>query len=106
MSSATAPRRDAREDTRAAPGPGGDGSARAAIDLDLGAARFAEVWERRIASPPSPDAETVYGELRRRYDEPFRQYHNLHHILDCLRLCDEVASLRGARAAVQVSQSV
>ena len=103
MSSATAPRRDAREDARAAPGPGGDGSARAAIELDLGAARFAEVWERRIASPPSPDAETVYGELRRRYDEPFRQYHNLHHILDCLRLCDEVASLLVDRDAVELA---
>ena len=66
------------------------------IDLD-GSARFAEVWQRRVPSPPSPDAQTVFGELRRRYDEPFRQYHNLRHILDCLRLCDELGPADGPR---------
>jgi len=91
------------QDAGAAPGTGADGSARTAIDLDFGAARFAEVWERRVASPPSPGAETVHGELRRRYDEPFRQYHNLHHILDCLRLCDEVGSLLVDRDAVELA---
>ena len=100
MSSAAAPRREVRQDERGAPGNGGGAMAH---ELDGGAARFAEVWQRRVASPPSPDASTVYAELRRRYDEPFRQYHNLHHIQDCLRLCDEVGPLLVDRDAVEVA---
>ena len=103
MSSATAPRRDAMQDAGTAPGQGADGSARAMIERDAGAARFADVWQRRVASPPSPDAATVHSDLRRRYEEPFRQYHNLHHILDCLELCDEVAPLLVDRDAVELA---
>ena len=61
------------------------------------------MWQRRVASPPSPDGQTVYAELRRRYDEPFRQYHNLRHILDCLRLCDEIGPLLVDRDAVEIA---
>jgi len=100
MSSAAAPRREERhEDGGASNAAEG---ARAMIDLD-GSARFAEVWQRRVSSPPSPDAQTVFGELRRRYDEPFRQYHNLRHILDCLRLCDEIGPLLVDRDAVEIA---
>jgi predicted metal-dependent HD superfamily phosphohydrolase len=42
-------------------------------------------------------------ELRRRYDEPFREYHNLRHILDCLRLCDEIGPLLVDRDAVEIA---
>jgi predicted metal-dependent HD superfamily phosphohydrolase len=100
MSSAAAPRREERhEDGGASNAAEG---ARAMSDLD-GEARFAEVWQRRVSSPPSPDAQTVFGELRRRYDEPFRQYHNLRHILDCLRLCDEIGPLLVDRDAVEIA---
>ena len=100
--SAAAPRREARQEDRGAPANGADRS-RAITDGDAGAARFAEVWQRRVASPPSPDAQTVFADLRRRYDEPFRQYHNLRHILDCLRLCDEIGPLLVDRDAVEIA---
>ncbi len=60
---------------------------------DDGAARFAELWKRCVATPPSPDGATVYSDLRSRYEQPFRRFHNLGHIRDCLRLFDEVAAL-------------
>jgi predicted metal-dependent HD superfamily phosphohydrolase len=100
--SAAAPRRESRHGDGGAPANGA-GVARAMTEQDDGAARFAEVWQRRVASPPSPDGPTVYAELRRRYDEPFRQYHNLRHILDCLRLCDEIAPLLVDRDAVELA---
>ena len=100
--SAAAPLPDSRHDDRRAPASGDD-AARAITDQDGGAARFATVWQRRVASPPSPDAQTVYAELRRRYEEPFRQYHNLRHILDCLRLCDEIGPLLVDRDAVEIA---
>jgi predicted metal-dependent HD superfamily phosphohydrolase len=100
--SAAAPRRESRHDDGGA-AVSSAGVARATTEQDGGAARFAEIWDRRVASPPSPDAQTVYGELRRRYDEPFRQYHNLRHILDCLRLCDEIGPLLADRDAVEIA---
>lgn len=72
-------------------------------DFDGGATRFADVWQRCVPSPPSPDAGTVYAELRQLYDAPFRKYHNLHHIQDCLRLCDEVSELLVDRDAVELA---
>jgi predicted metal-dependent HD superfamily phosphohydrolase len=68
---------------------------------DVGESRFADLWRRRVASPPSPDGATVYAELRRRYTAPYRRYHNLGHIEDCLRLVDEVAPLLVDRDAVE-----
>jgi predicted metal-dependent HD superfamily phosphohydrolase len=70
-------------------------------DVDDGAARFTELWQRCIASPPSPDGATVYADLLRRYGTPFRRFHNLGHIHDCLRRCDEVAPLLVDRDAVE-----
>src|SRR5678815_1804035 len=100
MSSAAAPRREERHDD----GGASDAAvARAVIDPEAEVARFAEVWQRRVASPPSPDAHTVYGELRRRYEEPFRRYHNVQHIQDCLRLCDEIGPLLVDRDAVEIA---
>jgi predicted metal-dependent HD superfamily phosphohydrolase len=75
--------------------------ARAVFDVTDGAARFADLWYRCVASPPSPDGATVYADLQRRYEAPFRRFHNLGHIQDCLRRCDEVAALLVDRAAVE-----
>jgi hypothetical protein len=67
---------------------------------DVAADRFTDLWRRRVASPPSPDGATVYAELCRLYTAPYRRYHNLGHIEDCLRLADEVAPLLVDRDAV------
>lgn len=75
--------------------------ARAVNGAEFGAERFADLWNRRVASPPSPDGATVYAELRRRYEAPSRWFHNLKHIEDCVRLCDEVAALLVDRDAVE-----
>jgi predicted metal-dependent HD superfamily phosphohydrolase len=69
--------------------------------VDIGASRFADLWRRRVASPPSPDGVTVHAELCRLYTAPYRRYHNLGHIQDCLRLADEVAPLLVDRDAVE-----
>ena len=69
--------------------------------VDAGAIRFADLWCRCVASPPSPDGATVYAELHRRYTAPYRRYHNLDHIQECLRLADEVAPLLDDRDAVE-----
>ena len=75
--------------------------AHVAGDTDFGAARFADLWRRRVTSPPSPDGATVFADLRGRYEAPFRRFHNLGHIQSCLRLCDEVAALLVDRDAVE-----
>jgi len=69
--------------------------------VDVGERRFTDLWRRRVASPPSPDSRTVYAELRRLYSAPYRRYHNLGHIQECLRLADEVSSLLVDRDAVE-----
>jgi predicted metal-dependent HD superfamily phosphohydrolase len=69
--------------------------------IDAGAIRFADLWARRMASPPSPDGVTVYAELCHLYTAPYRRYHNLGHIQDCLRRVDEVAPLLIDRDAVE-----
>jgi len=53
--------------------------------------RFAALWRRCVESPPSPDAATVYADLRARLGEQNRQFHNIGHIDDCLSRFDEVA---------------
>ncbi|MET0681782.1 MAG: hypothetical protein ABWZ29_00405 [Casimicrobiaceae bacterium] len=72
---------------------------RATVDACL--ERFTDLWGRCVASPPSPDGAAVYADLRSRYEAPFRRFHNLGHIGDCLRLCDEVAALLEDRDAVE-----
>lgn len=71
------------------------------IAVDVGERRFTDLWRRRVGSPPSPDGATVYADLRRRYTAPYRRYHNLGHIQECLRLADEVAPLLIDRDAVE-----
>jgi predicted metal-dependent HD superfamily phosphohydrolase len=68
---------------------------------DAGQERFAHLWTRCVASPPSPGGAAVYEDLRSRYQTPFRRFHNLGHIRDCLRLCDEVAALLDDPDAVE-----
>jgi predicted metal-dependent HD superfamily phosphohydrolase len=75
---------------------------RAMTTVDVGKRRFTDLWRRRVASPPSPDGATVYAKLCRLYTAPYRRYHNLDHIEDCLRRADEVASLLIDRDAVEI----
>jgi predicted metal-dependent HD superfamily phosphohydrolase len=65
------------------------------------AERFTDLWRRCVASPPSPEGATVYADLSRLYGTPYRRFHNLGHIKDCLRQVDEVASLLVDRDAVE-----
>lgn len=67
------------------------------------AARFAALWQRPIASPPSPDGADVYADLCELYSAPYRRFHNLDHIRDCLRKFDEVAPLLNDRDAVELA---
>jgi len=69
--------------------------------VDVGERRFTDLWRSRVGSPPSPDGATVFAELCRLYTAPYRRYHNLGHIQDCLRLVDEVAPLLVDRDAVE-----
>jgi predicted metal-dependent HD superfamily phosphohydrolase len=43
----------------------------------------------------------VYADLYQRYEAPWRHFHNLGHIQDCLRRFDEVATLLADRDAVE-----
>jgi len=64
--------------------------------------RFSALWQRCVASPPSPAADTVYADLCARLGEPGRAFHNLGHIDDCLRRFDEVSSRLVDRDAVEL----
>jgi predicted metal-dependent HD superfamily phosphohydrolase len=68
---------------------------------EVAAERFTGLWRRRVASPPSPVGAAVYAQLCRLYTAPYRRYHNLGHIQDCLRLVDEVAFRLVDRDAVE-----
>lgn len=59
--------------------------------VENGAARFDALWRRCVASPPSPDGAAVFADLHRLYTAPYRRFHNLDHIGDCVRRADEVA---------------
>lgn len=67
------------------------------------ATRFATVWRRCVASPPSPPASAVYADLRDRLNARGRHFHNLGHIDDCLARFDEVAPLLVDRDAVELA---
>ncbi len=65
--------------------------------------RFASVWDRCVASPPSPRAAEVYAQLAARLGAPDRRFHNLHHIAECLKHLDRVATLVRDRDAVELA---
>ena len=65
--------------------------------------RFGEIWRRCADSPPSPSASTVYGDLRDRLSEKFREFHNLGHIDDCLARFDEVSAHLDDPDAVEIA---
>ena len=67
------------------------------------ASRFERLWRRHVASPPSPEGATVYAELRVLLAAPYRRYHTLEHIHDCLRRLDEVAHLLDDPDAVELA---
>jgi predicted metal-dependent HD superfamily phosphohydrolase len=69
----------------------------------FGASRFERLWRRCVASPPSPDGAAVYDELRRLFGAPFRRYHTLDHIHDCLRRLDDVTKLLVDPDAVELA---
>ena len=76
--------------------------ARTASAAAFGASRFERLWRRCVASPPSPEGAEVYGELTRLLSAPYRRYHTLAHIHDCLRRLDKVAALLRDPDAVEL----
>lgn len=73
------------------------------MSMEPDASRFAALWRRCVASPPSPDAEAVFGELARLLGESTRHFHNLEHIRECLRQADEVTALLDDPDAVELA---
>ncbi len=71
------------------------------IGVEVEADRFTDLWRRRVTSPPSPEGAEVHADLCRRYTAPYRRYHNLGHIRDCLRQVEAVAPLLVDRDAVE-----
>jgi predicted metal-dependent HD superfamily phosphohydrolase len=71
--------------------------------FNAGAARFDALWRRSVASADSPAPGEVHADLCRRLGAPNRRFHNLQHILDCLRRFDEVALLLRDPDAVEVA---
>jgi len=69
----------------------------------VGAERFDALWGRCVASPPSPRGAAVYADLHRLYTAPYRRFHNLNHIGDCVRCVDEVAPLLEDPDAVELA---
>ena len=87
------------------PPPAGGGrvpDAPAMTAAGAGYARFAALWDRCVAAPPSPPAGAVYAELARLLDGPDRRFHNSSHIADCLARFDEVTALLHDRDAVEM----
>lgn len=61
-------------------------------------------WSRFVASiAPDGDSESVWRVLHTRYTEPFRAYHNLLHIEDCLRVFDEHHGIATNAQAVEAA---
>jgi predicted metal-dependent HD superfamily phosphohydrolase len=83
--------------------PGGDAAGPHLTAMSGEARRFQALWKRRVESPPSPDGLAVYAELCGRYAEPYRRFHNLDHIRDCLQRFDEVAELLDDPDAVELA---
>ena len=71
--------------------------------LPFGADRFGALWQRLVASPPSPDAAAVYGTLAAALGAPNRHYHTLDHIRDCIDRVDRVAERLAQPDAVEVA---
>jgi predicted metal-dependent HD superfamily phosphohydrolase len=67
------------------------------------APRFRALWKRCVASPPSPDAASVFTELKQLLVGPGRLFHNLDHIRECVRRLDEVAPLLDDADAVEMA---
>ncbi len=53
--------------------------------------RFISLWERCMPDRMVRSAEDVYRELEGRYSHPHRHYHDLRHILACLRHFDTIS---------------
>jgi predicted metal-dependent HD superfamily phosphohydrolase len=65
--------------------------------------RFDALWRRCAGTAESVAAAIVQDDLRRLLGGADRRFHNLHHIADCLRRFDEVASLLSDPDAVEVA---
>lgn len=67
------------------------------------AARFAALWSRTHPGPGALPARQVYDEIVALYSEPFRTYHTLGHVDDCLGRLDACAHLVASPDAIEIA---
>lgn len=65
--------------------------------------RFARLWERNHQGSDALPAPRVFAELVALYRQPFRTYHTLGHVDDCLGRLDVAAPLVGHRDAIELA---
>lgn len=70
---------------------------------EIASERFDALWRRCVTTPPSPGSTAVHSELRGLLGAPWRRFHNLNHIRDCVRRMDEVAPLLADPNAVELA---
>jgi predicted metal-dependent HD superfamily phosphohydrolase len=66
-------------------------------------ARFEAVWARTHPGPDAVAAGPLFDEIAAHYREPFRTYHTLGHVDDCLARLDTVAHLVATPDAIEVA---
>lgn len=62
-------------------------------------ARWADLWAD-LGLPGDPE---LHADLRLRYSETQRAYHNLHHVMECLELLDETRALARRPAEIELA---
>jgi predicted metal-dependent HD superfamily phosphohydrolase len=65
--------------------------------------RFLSLWRRCARPGMTDDAKAAWKDLRNRYQEPHRRYHDLCHVDFCLKQLDMVASLLDDPDAAEMS---
>ena len=65
--------------------------------------RFLGLWRRSMKTGVPDYGESAWEELRNRYQEPHRRYHDLRHVRFCLEQFDLVRSLTDDPDAVEMS---
>jgi predicted metal-dependent HD superfamily phosphohydrolase len=71
--------------------------------LERLAARFLELWRKCVRPGMADDGEAAWQDLKNRYQESHRHYHDLSHVYFCLGQLDLVASLLDDRDAAEMS---
>lgn len=60
-------------------------------------------WKQPWAELGLPARMELHAELRKRYSEPHRAYHNQHHIAECLQLLEQAQALAEYSATIEIA---